>query len=103
MLKKKFGLKGGPGPLWDQRGSVPGWNCRGLGNRQTVQELGDIVRAQDPSIVFLAETWLDEARLVGIHDTLQFGHYHGVSRASRGGGLVLCWKKDFDLNIESSS
>ena len=44
------------------------WNCRGLGNRQTVQEFGDLVRAQDPAVVFLAETWLDEARLVNIRD-----------------------------------
>ena len=71
------------------------WNCRGLGNRQIVQELSDLVRAQDPSAVFLAETWLDEARLVGIHDSLHFGHYHGVSRVSRGGGLVLFCKRDF--------
>lgn len=53
--------------------------------------------------MFLAETGLDKARLVGIHDTLQFVHYNGVSRASSGGVLVLFWKKDFDLNVESSS
>ena len=65
------------------------WNCRGLGNRQTVQELGDIIRAQDPSVVFLAETWLDEARLGFIRDSLQFGHLHGVSKITRGGGLAI--------------
>ena len=46
------------------------WNYRGLRNQQTVQELNDLVRAQDPTVVFLAKTWLDEARLVGIRDTL---------------------------------
>ena len=40
------------------------WNCRGLGNPQTIQELGDLVQVQDPAVVFLAETWLDEARLI---------------------------------------
>ena len=65
------------------------WNCRWLGNRQTVQELGDLVRAQDLAVVFLADTWLDEARLVSIHDSLQFGHHHGASKISRGGGLAL--------------
>lgn len=65
------------------------WNCRGLGNRQTVQELGDLVRAQDPSVVFLVETWLEEARLGSIRDSLQFGHYFGVSRITRGGGLAI--------------
>ena len=32
------------------------WNCRGLGNPQTIQELDDLVQAQDPVVVFLAET-----------------------------------------------
>ena len=79
------------------------WNCRGLGNRQTVQELGDLVRAQDPTAVFLAETWLDEVRLSGLRDSLRFGHHHGVSRLTRGGGLVLFWKKDVDVQVMSSS
>ena len=46
------------------------WNYRGLRNQQTIQELDDLVRAQDPTVVFLAKTWLDEAKLVGIRDTL---------------------------------
>ena len=36
------------------------WNCKGLENRLAVQELVDIVQAQDPSIVFLSETWSDQ-------------------------------------------
>ena len=55
------------------------WNCRGLGNPLTIQELGDIVRAQDPAIVFLAETWLDEARLLELRNKLRFGDTFGVS------------------------
>ena len=52
--------------------------------------------------MFLAETWLDEVRLTGLRDSLRFGHHHGVSRLTRGGGLVLFWK-DFDLQVMSSS
>ena len=55
------------------------WNCRGLGNPLTIQELGDIVRAQDPAVVFLAETWLDEARLLELRNKLRFGDTFGVS------------------------
>ena len=44
------------------------WNCRGLGNPGTVRELGDLIRAKDPSVVFLAETWADEARLNEIEE-----------------------------------
>ena len=35
------------------------WNCKGLRNQLAVQELFDIVQAQDPSIVFLSEMWSD--------------------------------------------
>ena len=40
------------------------WNCRGFGNQRTENQLVDMVRAKDPSIVFIAETWTDEARLI---------------------------------------
>ena len=83
--------------------SILCWNCRGLGNRQTVQELGDLVRAQDPAVVFLAETWLLNARLGGIKETLQMGDFFGVSKVSLGGGLALFWKKGVEVDVESSS
>ena len=77
------------------------WNCHGLGNPQTIQELGDIVRAQDPTVVFLAETWLDEARLLKLRN--KFRDTLGVSRVTRGRGLALFWKKDVELSVENSS
>ena len=55
------------------------WNCRGLGNLQTIRELGDLVRAQDPAVMFLSETWLGEARLMNLLDKLGFGETFGVS------------------------
>ena len=39
------------------------WNCRGLGNLVIEKELGDLIRAKDPFVVFIAKTWTDEARL----------------------------------------
>ena len=29
----------------------------------TEQELGDLIRVKDPSVVFIPETWMDEVRL----------------------------------------
>ena len=49
------------------------WNCKGLGNQLAVQELFDIVQAQDPSIVFLSETWSDREQMVCIKERLDFG------------------------------
>lgn len=54
-------------------------------------------------MVFLADTWLDEARLLFIRDTLKLGHYHGVPKITHGGDLALFWKRDFDLKVESAS
>ena len=39
------------------------WNYRRLGNLHIGKELGDMIRAKDPSVVFLVETLADEARL----------------------------------------
>ena len=62
------------------------WNCRGLGNPQTDQELSDLIRAQDPLVVFLAKTWLDKARLEEIKVQYKFKGLIEVSRISQGGG-----------------
>ena len=79
------------------------WNCRGLGNLPTEQELGDLIRAQDPSVVFLAETWLDKARLEEIRSKLKFGGMIEVCRETRGGGIVIFWKKDVDFSLGTFS
>ena len=38
-------------------------NCCGLGNPRTVKKLGDYIQAKDPTVTFLAETQIDDARL----------------------------------------
>ena len=65
------------------------WNCRGLGNPKTEQELEDLIRAQNPSIVFLAETWVTKARLDEIQARYKFRGMIEVSRETRGGGVVV--------------
>ena len=39
------------------------WNCRGLENPRTENELVSLIQAKDPSVVFIAETWTYEVRL----------------------------------------
>ena len=69
------------------------WHYRGLGNPQTEQELGDLIRTHSPSIVFVAETWLKKARLIYLHDKLKFDGMIEFSREGRGGGVLVFWKK----------
>ena len=62
-----------------------------------------MVRAKDPSIVFIVETWTDETRLVLLQDKMKFKHKFMAPRRNKVGGLVIFWKEDFDLNIETFS
>ena len=50
------------------------WNYRGLGNLRTGREIGDIIWAKDPFVVFLAETLTDDARLEFVQRSIGFDH-----------------------------
>ena len=69
----------------------------------TVQEFDDLIRAQDPTVVFVAKTWLVEVRLKVFLKNLNFGNMHVVSKVNQGGGLVLLWRVDIQLRVVSSS
>ncbi|XP_075661151.1 uncharacterized protein LOC142630978 [Castanea sativa] len=79
------------------------WHCQGIGNLPTEQKLGDMIQVQDPSIVFLAETWLDKARLEDVRDRLNFGGMFEVGHETRGGGIVIFWKKGVDFSLDTFS
>ena len=67
------------------------------------RELVEIVRAKDPSVVFLAQTLTIEVRLEVIQRSIDFNHRRGVPKLCRSGGLVLFWKSSINLKIEGSS
>jgi hypothetical protein len=48
------------------------WNCRGLGNPQTIQELCRLVKEKKPEVVFLMETKLNNKKLEPIRVKLGF-------------------------------
>ena len=62
-----------------------------------------MIRAQDPSVVFLAETWLDIARLEDIRIKLNFGGMIEFCRETRGRGIVIFWKKEIDFSLGTFS
>ena len=79
------------------------WNYRGIGNLRTKRELVEIVRAKDPSVVFLAQTLTAEVRLEVIRRSIDFDHRRVVPMVGKSGGLVLFWKSSINLKIEGSS
>ena len=76
------------------------WNCHGLRNLCTGRELGEIIRAKDPFVVFLVKTFIDDARLEFVQRSIGFDHRWVVPRVERSGGLVLYWKASIDLMVE---
>ena len=66
--------------------SIIVWNCRGLGNLQTKKELEVVIRAKDPSVLFIAETWADEERLKEIKRKIEFDNYFLLKEITKGGG-----------------
>ena len=79
------------------------WNYKGLGNRRAVQELFDIVQAQDPMIMFLSETWSSKEHMKWVRDRILFYRCFTVPSNDRGGGLALLWKKEVDVWVDSFS
>ena len=79
------------------------WNCRGLGNLRIEKELGEIVWAKDPFVVFIAKTLADEARLDMIQANLDFENKWVVPKVRHGGGLALFWRSSMDLMVMDSS
>ena len=79
------------------------WNCKGLGKPLAVQELADLVQAKAPTLVFLAKTLADEARLDYVKDRISLDRKFFVQRINNGGGLVMYWKNDIMVDVVSSS
>ena len=79
------------------------WNCHGLRNLRTERKLVELVQAKDPSVVFLAKTLTDDARLEFIQSSINFDHRWVVPKVGRSGGLVLYWRSSINLSIEGSN
>ena len=76
-----------------------GWNCRGLGNLQTVRVLGKLVQQWDPKIVFLLETKIKKKAMEKVMEKINFVNGLIVPKKGREGGLAMLWKREVDLEI----
>jgi len=68
------------------------WNCRGLGNPQTVRELRRLVKIKHPHLLFLMETNVSIGRLQNLRIAMGFEGLLSVDPVGRSGGLALFWK-----------
>ncbi|PNT74838.1 hypothetical protein BRADI_1g22904v3 [Brachypodium distachyon] len=65
------------------------WNCRGIGQPRTVQELLHLVKTHKPKIVFLSETRNKTSVIEGLRWRLGLKHMIAVPGEGKGGGLAL--------------
>jgi exonuclease III len=65
------------------------WNCQGLGQARTVQELARLVRELKPDLVFLSETRQNKAAVAKVCSRVGFSNCLPISVEGKGGGLAL--------------
>ena len=79
------------------------WNCQGLGNQRAVEVLTKLVRSKGPTILFLMETKRTIAEMRNLCHDLNFHSVLAVPCEGRKGGLVMFWKADCNLHIQTFS
>jgi hypothetical protein len=75
------------------------WNCRGLGNPRTVQELGGFVQSYSPKLVFLSETRMCVSRARNLSWRLGLRHSLAISSVGFSGGLTLFWDESINVTL----
>lgn len=69
--------------------SILSWHCRGADNAATVQKLHEIAKKFAPTMLFIAETQIDGARVEMLAGTFDFDNAYVVSSQCRSGGLGI--------------
>ena len=79
------------------------WNVQGIGNTWTSNALLSHVRKFSQDIVFLLESKLFSNQIPGLARKLGFLNFYGVDRVGFSGGLVLFWKDQIVMKINSTA
>ncbi|KAL0405296.1 UNVERIFIED_CONTAM: hypothetical protein Slati_3843500 [Sesamum latifolium] len=74
----------------------------GLGSPWRVRTLLELVRLHNPGLVFISQTKSNYRRYKAIKQRLNFFGL-GVASRGRGGGLLLLWRKDVEVWVQSYS
>jgi hypothetical protein len=74
-------------------------NCRGLGNGPTIRGLLDFQKKEDPDILFLSETKMEEKRIDWLRWKIGMPHMIVKNPVGQSGGLTLFWKREVNLRV----
>jgi exonuclease III len=79
------------------------WNCRGLSSSRAVRALLDVQGCLKPDVVFLSETHLDNAKADKVRRRAGFDHKAVFESEGTSGGLLLMWKEEVKIQVNSVS
>ncbi|KAL0355426.1 UNVERIFIED_CONTAM: LINE-1 retrotransposable element O protein [Sesamum radiatum] len=96
-----------------RRGCRPGRGLRGrprkrscgvpgLGSPWTVRTLKELIQLHKPGLVFLSETKCKARRCARVKELVNY-YSVGVDSVGKGGGLILLWRKDVEVWLQSFS
>lgn len=71
------------------------WNCRGLANPWTFQDLYQLIK----KVVFLVATLLTMSKIETMKRKLGFDECFSIKLVERSGGLALMWKFEINLSV----
>ena len=83
--------------------SIICWNCRGLGNLRTVQDLRQMVKVKRLWMVFLMETKPWKSKMEVVRYKLGFPNLFVVDCVGKSDGLALLWGDEIVLDIQNYS
>ncbi|KAL0421016.1 UNVERIFIED_CONTAM: hypothetical protein Slati_3124500 [Sesamum latifolium] len=78
------------------------WNCQGIGFPWTVRTLTELNKLHRSGLVFLSKTKCKARRVDRIKNLVNYNGI-GVYSVGKGGGLLLLWRKDVEVWLQSSS
>ena len=83
-----------PGPM-----SAFCWNCRGVGNAATVQELRNFARKLAPTLLCIVETQIEGSRVENLAGTLGYDNVYAFDCEGRSGGIGLFLNDEIKIEI----
>ncbi|XP_026398400.1 uncharacterized protein LOC113294209 [Papaver somniferum] len=80
---------------------VLSWNIQGFNTPATGDNLRDIIRTQDPDIIFLCETKLYDDKMKSLLAPFRYPNINYLQPLGLSGGFVLMWNNGFVCDIVS--
>jgi len=99
QFTKYFNESGAAGAVPREKMKLIAWNCRGLGNSLAIRSLLNLQKEEDPNILFLSETKMDEKRIEGLRWKLGLTNLVVKDCKGKSGGLAIFWRKEINLQL----